>query len=137
MRTLFLLFTGCTKAIRGTPVKSVPTVAVSTLEPGPMPNKEELARMSTVDENAAFTEKKGYPEYRIGPADLLEITFRVGSEYSTDLVRVGSDGTISYSFVDNLFVTGLTARELDDQLTHRLSAYVKNPRLDEPINGLF
>ena len=130
---LLLLVSGCTKAMHGTPVTAVPTVAVSTLDPGPVPNKEDLARMSRVTENAAFTEKKGYPEYRIGPGDLLEITFRVGSQYSTDLVRVGSDGTISYSFVDNLSVTGLTVRELDDQLTHRLSAYVKNPRLDVAV----
>ena len=130
---LLLLFTGCAKPLRGTPLKPVPAVAVPTLEPSPMPNKDELARMSAVTENAAFTEKKGYPEYRIGPADLLEITFRVGSQYSTDLVKVGSDGTISYSFVDNLPVTGLTARELDEQLTDRLSAYVKNPRLDVAV----
>ena len=130
---LLLLVSGCNKAMHGTPVTAVPTVAVSTLEPGPVPDKEELARMSTVTENASFTEERGYPEYRIGPGDLLEITFRVGSQYSTDLVRVGSDGTISYSFVDNLPVTGLTARELDDQVTHRLSAYVKNPRLDVAV----
>jgi len=128
-----VLLTGCTKAIQGTPVTAVPTVTVSTLEPGPVPDKEALARMSSVEENSVFTEERGYPEYRIGPGDLLEITFRVGSQYSTDLVRVGSDGTISYSFVDNLFVTGLTARELDEQLTHRLSAYVKSPRLDVTV----
>ena len=51
-----LLVSGCTKPLQGTPVTAVPTVAVSTLEPGPVPDKEELARMSTVTENASFTE---------------------------------------------------------------------------------
>jgi protein involved in polysaccharide export with SLBB domain len=128
---LLLLLSGCAKPLAGTPVTALPVAAVPTQEP--MPKKEELVRMSMVEENATFTEKEGYPEYRIGPSDLLEITFRVGSEYSTDLVRVGSDGTISYSFVDNLPVTGLTARELDEQLTKRLSAYVKEPRLDVAV----
>jgi protein involved in polysaccharide export with SLBB domain len=127
---LLPLLSGCAKPIPGTPVKAVPSVTLPKLEPLPMPMKEELARMSNVRENAVFTEKRGYAEYRIGPLDVLEITFRVGSEYSTDLVRVGSDGTISYSFVDNMPVTGLTARELDEKVTKRLSAYVKNPRID-------
>jgi protein involved in polysaccharide export with SLBB domain len=118
---------GCTKAIERTPVTSIqPEVSPGAAAP----MKEELARMSRETENAVFTEKRGYPEYRIGPSDLLEITSRVGSEYATDVVRVRSDGTISYSFVDNLAVTGLTTRELDEELTSRLAAFVKTPRVD-------
>ncbi len=93
-------------------------------------SEEKLDRLSNVKENTVFTEKKGYPEYKIGPSDMLEITSRIGSEYKIENVLVRSDGTISYSFVDNLEVEGLTAREIDKKLTKRLSNYVRNPRID-------
>ena len=126
-----LLLNACSKHIPGTPVRDLaPTLTLPTGEPRSLAMKEELARMSKVAENAVFTEKRGYPEFKIGPLDLLEITFRAGSEYKTDTVMVRPDGTISYSFVDNMSVTGLTTRELDEKLTERLSTFVKNPRTD-------
>jgi protein involved in polysaccharide export with SLBB domain len=126
-----LLLHGCTKPIPGTPVKDLALLTSPKGVAGQsLAMKEELARLSKVRENAVFTEKKGYPEYRIGPLDVLEITSRAGSEYSTDTVIVRSDGTISYSFVDNMPAAGLTVRELDRRLTERLSVFVRNPRLD-------
>jgi polysaccharide export outer membrane protein len=92
--------------------------------------KEEVARMSKATENGVFTEKRGYPEYKVGPLDILEITFRSGSTHTTDTVVVRSDGTISFSFVDNLEAAGLTARDIDEKLTERLSSFVRNPRVD-------
>jgi polysaccharide export outer membrane protein len=126
-----LLLNACSKPIPGTPVKDLaPSLTLPTAQPLPSSMKEELARMSKVAENAVFTEKRGYPEYRIGPLDLLEITFRVGSKYTTDPVGVRPDGTMSYSFVDDMLAAGLTVQELDHRLTERLSAFVKNPRVD-------
>jgi polysaccharide export outer membrane protein len=43
---------------------------------------------------------------------------------------VNSQGNISYSFIDNLFVDGLTPSQLDALLTKRLSSYLRNPRVD-------
>jgi len=134
---LFLVFFlvtlpyGCAKTIQGTPVKNLPHLTSTTHEPSvSLAIKEQLARMSKVAENAAFTEKRGYPEYKIGPLDVLEITFRAGSEHKADTVIVRSDGTISYSFVDDLPVEGLTVREVDEALIERMSGFVRNPRID-------
>jgi protein involved in polysaccharide export with SLBB domain len=127
---LLLISTGCTKPIPGTAVTDLPALTLPKEQPVLLSLKEELVRLSKVTENSVFTEKKGYPEYKIGPLDVLEITFRAGSEHRTDKVMVRSDGTISYSFVDNISVSGLTVHELDVRLTEGLSVFVRNPRID-------
>jgi protein involved in polysaccharide export with SLBB domain len=126
-----LLSQGCTPHIPGIPVKDLSAkISSEEIASRSVAMKDELAQMSEAVENAVFTEKRGYPEYKIGPLDVLEITFRAGSEHRTDTVAVRSDGTISYSFVDNMPAAGLTVWELDHRLTERLSVFVKNPRLD-------
>jgi protein involved in polysaccharide export with SLBB domain len=122
---------GCAKPIQGTHVENLPHLALPKEVPSvSLTTKEELARMSKVRENAAFTEKRGYPEYKVGPSDILQITSRIGSEHKTDTVMVRSDGTVSYSFVDDLPVEGLTVREVDGKLTETMSAFVRRPRID-------
>jgi len=125
------LSNGCTEAIQGIPVKDIqPAVSSGELPFRTPAMKKELVQMSRVTENAVFTEKRGYPEYKIGALDILEITSRVGSEYKTDTVMVRSDGTISYAFVDDLAVEGLTLSEVDARLSERLSVFIRNPRID-------
>jgi polysaccharide export outer membrane protein len=122
---------GCTRNIRGTPVKDLHRLTLPEEAPAfSLTRRDELARMSELRENAVFTEKRGYPEYKVGPLDILEITSRIGSEHKTDTVMVRSDGTISYSFVDDLPVEGLTVREVDERLTERMSRFVRRPRID-------
>jgi len=132
---LFLVFMllphGCSRTIRGTPVKDMPHLALTReAPPVSLTMQEELRRLSRVRENAVFTEKRGYPEYKVGPLDVLGITARAGSEYKTDTVMIRSDGTISYSFVDDLSVEGLTVREVDERLTERMSRFIRKPRID-------
>jgi protein involved in polysaccharide export with SLBB domain len=132
---LFLFFMllphGCSRTFRGTPVKDMPHLGLTReTPPVPLTMQEELRRLSRVRENAVFTEKRGYPEYKVGPLDVLGITARAGSEYKTDTVMIRSDGTISYSFVDDLPVEGLTAREVDERLTERMSRFIRKPRID-------
>ncbi|MBW1714630.1 MAG: polysaccharide biosynthesis/export family protein [Deltaproteobacteria bacterium] len=126
-----LLSNGCTPRLPGVPVKELrPKILPEEIASRSLAMKEELARMTKITENAVFTEKRGYPEYRIGPLDVLEITYRAGSEQKTDTVIVRSNGMISYSFVDNIPAAGLTVGELDYRLTKRLSVYMRNPRVD-------
>jgi polysaccharide export outer membrane protein len=93
-------------------------------------NREDVARLSSVKENAAFREIAGVPEYRIGPLDVLEINSYIGDKMSTTSVTVNSRGTISYSFIDDLKTAGLTPSELDREITEGLSNYIRNPRID-------
>jgi len=126
-----LISNGCTPHLPGIPVKELPPItSPEEIAARSLAMKEELARMTKVAENAVFTEKRGYPEYKIGSLDVLEITFRAGSEQKTDTVIVRSNGTISYSFVDNIPAAGLTVRELDYRLTEKLSVFMRNPRVD-------
>ena len=92
-------------------------------------NLEALARMSQVKENSVFETVDGIPEYRIGAGDVLEISSYTGDKVTTTTVTVDSRGRISYSFLDHVKVDGLTSSELDELLTDKLSAFVRNPRI--------
>ena len=128
---IILLGQGCAKPIVGTPVKDLVYAPLTKEEPSePITRKEELTRLSKVLENTVFTEKRGYPEYKIGSLDVLEITARSWDQHTIDTVMVRSDGTISYSFVDDLLAAGLTVQELDEELTKGLSVFVRKPRID-------
>jgi polysaccharide export outer membrane protein len=69
-------------------------------------------------------------EYRIGAGDILKVVFwkQFSAEEYEVLVRPG--GSLSFSMVDDLQVSGLTATELDGLLTEKLSRYFKHPRVD-------
>lgn len=126
--------TACTgtSAIKGTPVNDAPEVQRQRLamhQRGEV-EREELAAMSDVSANAVFKTVDGAPEYRVGPKDVLEIASRSGSAVTTTTVQINNRGRISYSFVDDLEVDGLTASEIDDLLTQRLRDFLKRPRID-------
>ena len=72
----------------------------------------------------------GYREYRIGPLDVLEITTWQGLDAVRTPVVVNQVGTISFGFVDDLYVNGLTPSQLDGRLTEVLSKFFKTPKVD-------
>ena len=120
-------------AIKGTPVKELlaeGNTAVIKYDAMSQTKIDEVKKMSTVTENMVFSEVSGKPEYRIGPLDVLEIISHIGEKSTTTEVTVNSRGQISYSFIDNLFVEGLTPSQLDALLTERLSSYLRYPRID-------
>ena len=81
-------------------------------------------------ENNVFKTIQGADEYKIGPGDILEISLWEGTVPRKEEIRVHANGKISFGFVEDLDVKGLTASELDRKLTQYLKEYVKNPRLD-------
>lgn len=85
---------------------------------------------SAIDENDAYTTISGFPEYKIGPGDLLEIAIWEGREAKREEVLVRPDGNISFGFIDDLQVNGLTPTQLDKLLTEFNKEYMKNPRID-------
>lgn len=83
------------------------------------------------DENSVYTTiHTGKPEYKIGPGDLLEITLWQGLKPQREEVLVRPDGKVSFGFVEDIRVEGLTAAQMDGQLTDYLQAYMKQPRID-------
>ena len=131
--SMFFMTQSCSStAIMGTPVKDLVKAQdervvqkIRTKE-----SKQELAELSRVKENKVFMEIEGIPEYRIGPLDVVEIYSHVGDQVNTTTVTVNSRGKISYSFIDNLEVAGLTPSQMDRLLTQRLSGFVRHPRID-------
>ena len=91
---------------------------------------ERPAAFTEMKENSVFKDIAGTPEYKIGPGDVLQITFWRGTEGKKEEVLVRSDGRISFGFVEDLAVTDLTATQLDQILTEKLSEFIKKPRID-------
>jgi polysaccharide biosynthesis/export protein len=118
-------------AIKGTPVNQVATLEdrVKVTRMQTEQNLEALTEMSEVKENSVFETVSGIPEYRIGAGDILEINSYTGDKVAASTVTVDSRGRISYSFLDHLKVDGLTTSQLEQLLTTKLSAYVRNPRI--------
>lgn len=88
------------------------------------------AELADISENSVFTAGSGVPEYRVGINDLLAITLWKGNKADVQEVPVTSDGKITFGFVEDLYVLGLTTRQLDDLLSSKLSEYIKHPRID-------
>lgn len=127
-----VLLSCSTRAVQGTPVRDLvlardPKIFDETLT---QRKRDAVSEMSKVKENEVFKEISGIPEYRIGPRDVLKINSRAGEEVTTREITVNDRGKISYSFLDDIDVTGLTPSELDDLLSGLLSDYVRNPRID-------
>ena len=81
-------------------------------------------------ENDVFKTENGVVEYKIDSGDTLEITFWEGTTPQKEEIFVRPNGKISFGFVEDLSVNGLTSSQLDDRLTTYLKEYVKKPRID-------
>ena len=79
-------------------------------------------------------------QYRVGPQDILniivwehpELTIPTGGQrpVEQDGHKVSADGTIFYPYVGIVEVVGRTTAEIRDELTQRLSRYIRKPQLD-------
>jgi protein involved in polysaccharide export with SLBB domain len=98
---------------------------VERLKPSQSPHDSPAPK-----ENEVYKIIAGIEEYKIGPGDVLEITFWEGTASQKEEILVRSNGKISFGFVEDLFIKGLTISELDQKLTRYLKEYVKNPRID-------
>ena len=130
---LFVLsLSACTFEARGIPVKEFrPTKAVEEADVKQKKEmEEEIVRMSHITENSVFTEIRGVPEYKIGPGDVLTITFWDGAKSTPFTTVVRPDGKISYSYIENITVAGCTAHEVDEKLTRALKRYIRKPKID-------
>ena len=66
-------------------------------------------------------------DYRLGPGDYISISV-YGEEDLSIKVRIGSSGSISYPFLGDVAVRGLSAKQLESKLTSGL----KGPYLVDP-----
>jgi protein involved in polysaccharide export with SLBB domain len=95
----------------------------------PFPDKGEEVFPVDPKENDVFVVIDGRPQYKIGPEDVLEISLWEGIEEKKYTVQVRPDGMISFTFFQDLYISGLTVSELDDLLTRRLGRYIRQPQV--------
>ena len=94
-----------------------------------LPDKGEEAFPIDPKENQVYATIDGRPQYKIGPEDVLEIGLWQGIEETKYTVQVRPDGKISFTFFQDLYVSGLTVSELDNLLTRKLGRYIRQPRV--------
>jgi len=87
-------------------------------------SSSEQAVASPVPASAAVSG----PKYQIGPEDVLHVSVWDNKELTLDVV-VRPDGKISIPLIQDIQAEGLTADELADQLTRRLTAFIKDPQV--------
>jgi polysaccharide export outer membrane protein len=95
----------------------------------PFPDKGEEVFPVDPKENDVFVVIDGRPQYKIGPEDVLEISLWEGIEEKKYTVQVRPDGMISFTFFQDLYISGLTVSELDDLLTRRLGRFIRQPQV--------
>jgi protein involved in polysaccharide export with SLBB domain len=91
---------------------------------------EHRSGVPSPSENDVFKTIDGVAEYKIDSGDTLEITLWEGTTPEREEIIVRPDGRISFGFVEDLSVKGMTFSELDRSLTTYFKEYVKNPRID-------
>ena len=92
-----------------------------------------LAPLPTMPELKVYTEAKGFPEYLIGPDDILEIALR-DVIVTKETVTVRPDGNISFSLAENVQAAGRTTTELDSALTAALARFLREPKVDIQVS---
>jgi polysaccharide export outer membrane protein len=117
---------------KGVPVKTLKPSAedVAAAEKARQQQEKEITAMAFVTGNSSFTQRRGTPEYLLGPGDVLKITFWEGAKSTEYIAEVRSDGKISYAFMDDIPVSGRTVGELYEALMEGLRQYIRVPRLE-------
>jgi len=86
-------------------------------------------------ENKVFVEMDGQAQYRVGPGDVLELTLWKGLKEDKYAVTVRGDGKISFGFLEDVPVSGLTVTQVGKLITQKLSGFVRQPRVDVTVKG--
>lgn len=102
--------------------------------PGPVspPKGPQLSPLPGGSETLSIQPAAYRPQqYHLNVGDQLDISvFRYDAAKDDDMRRtvlIGPDGTISYFFVSGMQAAGLSVPELQNQLTERLSQYIRSP----------
>jgi len=97
--------------------------------PTPLPPPPELILPPTGVEQAD-AETFEAPKYILGPGDVLEISIWVRLIEQKYIVPVSEEGTITFTYIDNARVSGLTISEARELLLEKLSKYIKEPKIN-------
>jgi protein involved in polysaccharide export with SLBB domain len=133
----FFSMQSCTVEAPGISVKTYrePAIVSEATDRKQKEMTEAIQQMSSIKENAVFTEKYGIPEYIVGPGDVITINYWTpsrdeGFKQSVYTTTVRPDGRISFVFADDIKVSGYTAGEIKNILTGLAQKYMREPRIE-------
>lgn len=80
-------------------------------------------------ENRPYQLIDGYPEYRLGIGDVIEVTIVEAGERTVETARVLPDGTVSFNVLNRIPVVDLPLSGAANLLSDELSRYIRLPQL--------
>jgi polysaccharide export outer membrane protein len=93
----------------------------------PAPAMSSAPAAAPAATNAAAVDRMVRAVYRLGADDVISIKVVDADEISDKAIRVGTNGSIVLPMVGRLQVGGLTAEEVERELTTRLKPFIRNP----------
>jgi polysaccharide export outer membrane protein len=111
-----------------------PRPVVSELNPHQLAERAaaEQAPERLPSENRSFKQVAGVSSYRVGPGDVLKVTYRMAGN-AEFAAPIGPLGMISFDIVEDAPVAGLTTLEIESLLRSILSRYFRRPRVTVAI----
>ena len=97
-------------------------------------SKDNNVEIPSFPHNRVYREISGFPEYIIGPLDVLTIRVWKRNESIDYITAVHPDGKISFLYFEDLKVSGLTPTQADKMLTENMKEYFKKRRIDVIVN---
>ena len=83
----------------------------------------------SIEENRPYKLVSGFPEYIVGPGDILEISTLEEGIRAKEAVRILPNGTVSFSMLSNIDVGDRPLSEVTEILRTALAQYVRNPQI--------
>jgi protein involved in polysaccharide export with SLBB domain len=83
---------------------------------------------SREENRQTYSLSEAIPEYRLGFGDVIEVKFFHNPRFN-EIITVRPDGRISMERIGEIFVTGMTALQLDKLITDKYSIFVQEPEV--------
>ena len=77
--------------------------------------------------NQPYVMINGFPEYRVGPGDILEIIMVQGDSRRVENARILPDSSISFGILNKVKIGGLALSAAETKLIQTLGEYVRKP----------
>lgn len=81
-------------------------------------------------ENTVYTTISGYPEYKVGPGDVLRISIWEGRKIKVYEVAVQVDGTISFAYTQNMEIADLSPNQIRQKILEQSKEYFRQPNVN-------
>jgi len=111
---------------------NAPTFPQPQAAPAPSPAEPPMELPPPPTENSAFVTTAGVPLYRLGPADILEISVTRGATQEKIQAVVRPSGTVTVILAEAK-VDGLTTDQAAAAIARELSVFFRNPTVDVQV----